>query len=146
MIPSPSPWVKIQIMSGRVSLRHIGKTLLGNVNKLLKTKSLLTSPRNVFALLPKVNFPTNNLNFHSRWRWWDWIQAICLYLFYIAYLVKAPEHGNKASSEIISNHCLTCVQKCRDLCHVSVLRLFCSTLKIIGWLSKVNLFQSMFVK
>ena len=32
-----------------------------------------------FALLPQVNFPTNNLNFH--WRWWDWIQAIFLNFF-----------------------------------------------------------------
>ena len=30
----------------------------------------------------------------------------------------------------------------RDVCHVSVLRLFCSILKIIGWLLKANLFQS----
>ena len=35
-----------------------------------------------FALLPQVNFPTNNLNFHWRWRWWDRIQAIFLNLFY----------------------------------------------------------------
>ena len=42
----PSPWfsVKIQIMSGKVGLRRRGKTLLGVVNKLLKTTSLLTCP------------------------------------------------------------------------------------------------------
>ena len=51
----------IQIMGRKVCLRCKGKILLGNVNKLLKTKSLLTSPSNV---LPQVNFPTNNLNFH----------------------------------------------------------------------------------
>lgn len=63
------------------------------------------------------------------------------------YLVKSPGHGNnKASSEIISNHFATCVQKCRDVCHISVLRLFCSILIIIGWLLKANPFQSMFVK
>ena len=33
-IPSPSPSVKIQIMSGKVCLRCKGKTLLGDVNKL----------------------------------------------------------------------------------------------------------------
>ena len=43
----PSPSVKIQIMGGKVGLRCKGKTLLGVVNKLLKTKSLLTSPSNV---------------------------------------------------------------------------------------------------
>ena len=49
-IPSPSPSVKIQIMGGKVYLRCKGKTLLGIVNKLLKTKSLLTSPNNVLPL------------------------------------------------------------------------------------------------
>ena len=46
-IPSPSPSVKIQIMGGKVCLRCNGKTLLGVANKLLKSKSLLTSPSNV---------------------------------------------------------------------------------------------------
>ena len=46
-IPSPSPSVKIQIVGWKVCLRCKGKTLLGVVNKLLKTKSLLTSPSNV---------------------------------------------------------------------------------------------------
>ena len=48
-MPSPSPSVKIQIMGGKVCLRCKGKTLLGVVNKLLKTKSFLTSPSNVFT-------------------------------------------------------------------------------------------------
>ena len=47
LIPSPTPSVKIQIMGGKVCFRCKGKTLLGVVNKLLKTKSLLTSPSNV---------------------------------------------------------------------------------------------------
>ena len=42
-IPSPSPSVKIQIMSGKVCLRCKSKTLLGIVNKLCWTKSLLTA-------------------------------------------------------------------------------------------------------
>ena len=50
-IPSPSPTVKIQIMGGKVCLRCEGKTLLGIVNKLLKTKSLLITQQ-CFALLP----------------------------------------------------------------------------------------------
>ena len=43
-ISSPSPSVKIQIMGGKFCLRCRGKTLFGVVNKLLKAKSLLTSP------------------------------------------------------------------------------------------------------
>ena len=46
-IPSPSHSVKIQIMGGKVCLGCKGKTLLGIVNKCLKTKSLLTSTSNV---------------------------------------------------------------------------------------------------
>ena len=64
-ILSPSPSVKIQIMGGKVCLRCQGKTFLGIVNKLLKTKSLLASPSNVNV---NVNFPANNLNFYWRWR------------------------------------------------------------------------------
>ena len=39
LIPSPSSSVKIQIMGWKVCLMCKGKTLLGIVNKLLKTKS-----------------------------------------------------------------------------------------------------------
>ena len=46
-IPSLLPSVKIQIMSGKVCLRCKGKPSPGVVNRLLKTKSLLTSPSNV---------------------------------------------------------------------------------------------------
>ena len=47
LISSPSPSGKIQIMGGKVCLRRKGKTLLGIVNTLLKTKNVLTSPCNV---------------------------------------------------------------------------------------------------
>ena len=56
-IPSPSPSVKIQIVGGKVYLNCKGKTLLGVVNKLLKTKSLLTSPSNVLPYYLKQTFP-----------------------------------------------------------------------------------------
>ena len=46
LILSPSPSVKIQIMGRKVCLRCKGKTLLGVVNKLLETKSLLTHQAN----------------------------------------------------------------------------------------------------
>ena len=79
MISSPS--VKIQIMGGKVCSRCKGKTLLGIVNKLFKTKC--------FALLPLVNFPANDLNFH--WRWWDRIKAIFLNLLYFNSLINCFE-------------------------------------------------------
>ena len=46
-IPTPSPIVKIQSTGGKVCLRCKGETLHGIVNKLFKTKSLLTSYSNV---------------------------------------------------------------------------------------------------
>ena len=49
-IPSPSPSVKIQIMGRKVCLRFKGKTLLDLVNKLLKTKNLLTTLSNILSL------------------------------------------------------------------------------------------------
>ena len=50
LIPSPS--VKIQIMGGRVSLWFKGKTKFVDITQ------------QCFALLPQVNLPDNNLNFH----------------------------------------------------------------------------------
>ena len=59
LIPSPS--VKIQIMSGKVCLMCEGKILLGIVNKLF-----VEIYQQCFALLPKVKFPADNLNFHFK--------------------------------------------------------------------------------
>ena len=47
LISSPSLSLKIQIFWGKVCFKCKGKTLLGIVNKLLETKSLLTSSSNV---------------------------------------------------------------------------------------------------
>ena len=43
----PSPSENIQVMGRKVYLRCKTETLLGVVNKVLKTKCLLTSPSNV---------------------------------------------------------------------------------------------------
>ena len=47
-IQSPSPSVKIQIMSGEVGLRCKGKALLGVVNKIFVQQRLLTMPSHVW--------------------------------------------------------------------------------------------------
>ena len=59
----PSPTVKIQIVGGNYCLRCKGKILLGIVNK-LENKKFVDITQQCFALLPQVNFPANNLNFH----------------------------------------------------------------------------------
>jgi hypothetical protein len=53
-------------MGGKVCLRCKGKTLLGVINKLLKTKKFIDITQQCFALLPQVTFTSNNLNFDSR--------------------------------------------------------------------------------
>ena len=64
-------------MGRKVYLRLWGKTLLGDVNKHSFWKVCWQCPT------PPANFPTHDLNFHWRWRWWDKIQAIFLNLFYL---------------------------------------------------------------
>ena len=72
-IPSPSPSVKILIMGNKVCFRCKGKTLLGGCQQTFENKNFVDITQQCFALLPQVNFATNNLNFYWRWRWWDQI-------------------------------------------------------------------------
>ena len=67
--------MKIQIMGGKFAwgVRSIN---------IWKQKGCWHLTLQCFALLPQVNFPANNLNFHWRWRRWDQIQPIVLILFY----------------------------------------------------------------
>ena len=62
LIQSPSPSLKIQIMGGKVCLRCKSKTM--------------------FCLITSCKLSANNLNFHWKLRWWDWIQAIFFNIFY----------------------------------------------------------------
>ena len=73
--------------------------MLGIANKLLKTNffwflKFVDITLQYVALLPQVNFPANNLNFHWRWRWLDQIQAIFLNLFYFKW-----NQANSSKSE-----------------------------------------------
>ena len=52
-IPSPSPSVKFKLLAGKFAPGVNCKTLLGILNKLLKTKSLMTSPSNILPYYPK---------------------------------------------------------------------------------------------
>ena len=65
LLPSPSSAsVKIQIMYGKVCLGCKGKTLLGVINKLLKTKNSVDITQQCFAFMSQANFLVHNLNFH----------------------------------------------------------------------------------
>ena len=55
--------------------------------KLARVKKML-DVQQCFAFTPQANFPALNLNFHSRWRWWNWIQDIFLNLFYFTFYVS----------------------------------------------------------
>ena len=74
LIPSPSPSVKIQIMGVKVWLKWKSKTLLGVGQHTFENKKCVDITHQCFALLPQLNFPAHNLNFHWRWRWWNQIQ------------------------------------------------------------------------
>ena len=65
---TPLASVRIQTMGGKVCLRCKGKTLLGVVNQLLRTKKFVDITQQCFDLLPQANFAVNNLNFHRRQR------------------------------------------------------------------------------
>ena len=54
-IPSPSPSLKIQIIGGNIARR---------CQQTFENKKFVEITQQCFALLPQVNFPTHNLNFH----------------------------------------------------------------------------------
>ena len=83
LIQSPSPSVKIQIKGGKVCLRYKGKTF--------ENKKFVDYSLQCFVFTNQANFPPLNLNFHSRWKWWDWIQDIFLNLFYIKDKIEKNE-------------------------------------------------------
>ena len=56
LIPSPSTSMKIQIMGKKVCLALCKQTC--------ENKKFVDITQQCFALLPKVNYSTNNLNFH----------------------------------------------------------------------------------
>ena len=93
----------IQIMSGKICLRSIGKTLLST--NFWKQKVCWHHPA-CFALLPQVNFPYNNLNYQWSWRWWDWTQAIFLNLFYLN-ISDAKNNNIPRKSNLRSSNGLT---------------------------------------
>ena len=82
MISSHSPSVKIQMMSGKVCLGCKGKTLFFHCQQTFENKKFVDITQQCLALLPQVNFPAINMNFHRRWRWWDQIQASFDYDFF----------------------------------------------------------------
>ena len=56
------------------------QNIAGRCQQTLENKKFVDITQQCFVLLPQVNFPANDLNFH--WRWWDQIQTIFLNLFY----------------------------------------------------------------
>ena len=53
----------------------------------------------MFCLNTSSRLPTNNLNFHWRWQWWDQIHAIMLNLFYFNnYQENPPKSKNLGST------------------------------------------------
>ena len=85
--------MKIQIMGGKgVKAKHCW-----GMSTFFFSKVRWQCPA-MFCLLPQVNFPTNNLNFDQRWRWWNRIQAIFLNLFY--FILSISRSKKKKASPI----------------------------------------------
>ena len=53
-----------------------------------------------FSLLPQENFPTNNLNFHWRWSWWDRCRLLKSFLLYHFLVVICFFQKHSCSLEI----------------------------------------------
>ena len=62
LIPSSS--VEIQIMARKVCLRCEGENIAGHCQQTFENKNFVDITQQCFALLPQVNFPANNSNFH----------------------------------------------------------------------------------
>ena len=79
LIPSPSPSVNLNY--GRKSLLDVWRqNIAGRCQQTFESKKFGDVTQKCFALLPQVNFPANDLNFHCRWKmieivylciWWN---------------------------------------------------------------------------
>ena len=87
--------MKIQTVGRKVCLSYKCKTLLAIVNKLLKTKSLLTSPSNVYL---KYTFPPIIWIFTEGEG--DWIESRSPFRIYIL-LYPLPTSLQKCSSSYV---------------------------------------------
>ena len=67
----PLPSVKNQTLTGMSTWGSKAKHFWVMSTNVLFSKVCWQLP----AFAPQANFPTHNLNFHWRWRWWDRIQA-----------------------------------------------------------------------
>ena len=61
------------------------QNIAGHCQQTFEYKQFVDITKQGFASTLQVNFPAHNLNFHWRWRWSDWIQAIFLNIFYFTY-------------------------------------------------------------
>ena len=73
---------KFKLLAGKFTWGEIRQNIAGWCQQTFCFQKFVDITQQCFALLPQVNFHANSLNFHSRWRWWDQIQAIFLNLFY----------------------------------------------------------------
>ena len=63
-ILSPSHSVKIEIIGGKVYFKVTRQNIAERCQQTSEKKKFVDISQQCFALLPKVNFPANNLNFH----------------------------------------------------------------------------------
>ena len=69
---------KFKLWAGKVWRQNIA----GHCQQNVCIQKFVDNIQQCFAFTPQANFPTHNLNFHWKWRWWDRIQATFWNLFY----------------------------------------------------------------
>ena len=82
----PSPSVKIQIMDDKVCLRWKGKTLLGVVNKLLKTKRFFLRLSTMFCLISKLSRSQFEFSLKSKVMGSNPSYLLKYFLLYLGYI------------------------------------------------------------
>ena len=62
--------------------KYVDKKRWVGCQQTFENKEFVDITQQHFAFIPQVNLPDNNLSFHWRWRWRDWIQAMFLNILY----------------------------------------------------------------
>ena len=116
LIPSPLPSVKIQIMGGIVCLRRKSKTLLGIVNKLLKTKVCWHHPA-MFCLITSSKLSSQKFEFSLKMKVIGSNPGYLLIFFSILTVILDLDIVTKAKLDILKKRSLTQNLLLRPLLH-----------------------------
>ena len=101
LIPSPSE--KFKFLAWKFTWGNKAKHCWVMSTNFLFSKVFwqVDNAQQCLAFTPQANFPTHNLNFHWRWRWWDRIQDTFWNLFYFTYIFGFRSENSKTTSAVV---------------------------------------------